>query len=413
MIASVWARLLAKALVDTLRNGAPANVVRYDDYAHFLAAFLADLAAGQAWRHWMYQEFRPLEDVPVGRAAALLLSPHPELLEPVAQRLQAQQQWEALVQRMGIADINLIWERGFGFTALPPMVSLDSLDGPLPYIPLERGGEIAFLRNRLRLFVALRARKQPPSLIAAATLSHHAALLQWFADQHPVRWLWSAFAEGEIKSTAAIAQLLAVSGKLAATLEDWLERVLPAAEGRRYLAEIVKATQPDTIIGGPSIRPQQIVSAFAGMSLLLPSLRALALREQLGATGIYHLLLDAAGPPARPLAWGDLGIMWFAGIEPDQVETARQTFAEDDIHPTTLAVLRHFAAGLRGFANSSPAYLAETFLNQPGYLVITDETVDVYLSQSPLAIILHMAGKTGEQGVIPWRDGRALAIHLP
>ncbi|MBI5960840.1 MAG: hypothetical protein HY866_19030, partial [Chloroflexi bacterium] len=176
MIASVWARLLAKAIVDTLQNGTPANVVRYDDYAHFLAAFLADLLVGQAWRRWMYEEFRPLEDVPVGRAAALLLSPHPELLVPVAQRLQIQQNWEALVLRMEAADISLIWDRGFGFTNLPMVVPLDTLDGLPPHIPLERGGETAFMRNRLRLFVALHTRRQPQSLTAAAALSHHAAL---------------------------------------------------------------------------------------------------------------------------------------------------------------------------------------------------------------------------------------------
>ncbi|MBI5957528.1 MAG: hypothetical protein HY866_02260, partial [Chloroflexi bacterium] len=282
-----------------------------------------------------------------------------------------------------------------------------------PHIPLERGGETAFMRNRLRLFVALHTRRQPQSLTAAAALSHHAALLQWFAEKHAARWLWNALAEGEIRSPAAIAPLLAELGKLAAPLEDWLEQVLPTSEGRRYLSEIVKATQPETTLSGPAIRPQQIVSAFAGLALLIPSLRALTLGEELGAAGIYQLMLDAAGSPLPPLAWGDLGIMWLAGIEPDQAESARQTQVKDDRHQTTLAVLHHFAAGLRGFANSSPAYLAENFFNQPGYLIITDKTVDVYLSRSPLAIILHMAGKTGEQGVIPWRNGRALTIHLP
>jgi hypothetical protein len=226
---------------------------------------------------------------------------------------------------------------------------------------------------------------------------------------------------------SAIAPLLAQFGPAASPLQAWLAQLLPTTDGRQYLSQLVKALHPSVATDGPAARPQQFSSAFAGLTLLLPALRDLALDEALGAAGIYQLLLDVVGSRWQPLAWGDPAIAWLAGVEPDQTEAARQAelawpdvdeatvaqAAASGCRPATWLVLRRFAAGLRGFAQSSPAYLVEQFFHQPGHLVVTDEAVEVYLSRSPLGIVLQMAGKTGEQGPLPWRNGRILTIHLP
>ena len=109
--------------------------MRYDDQAHFVAAFLADLLAGRAWSRWMYAEFRPLQGLPAGRIAALLLAPRPELLLPVARRLRAGQQWEALLRRLEPADLALIWDEGPGRAITP---HLPALEGCRPYRPASR-----------------------------------------------------------------------------------------------------------------------------------------------------------------------------------------------------------------------------------------------------------------------------------
>src|SRR5690606_11878064 len=79
----------------------------------------------------------------------------------------------------------------------------------------------------------------------------------------------------------------------------------------------------------------------------------------------------------------------------------------------TLLVVRHFARGLRGFAASSPGYLAAQFLDVPGRVERSDETLEVSLSRAPLGVVLRMAGYDGDRGPIPWLGNRRLVLHLP
>jgi hypothetical protein len=78
----------------------------------------------------------------------------------------------------------------------------------------------------------------------------------------------------------------------------------------------------------------------------------------------------------------------------------------------TLLALRRFAQGLRGFAESSPAYLAKQFINLPGHLEIDEERVVVHFSRAPLGIVLQMAGLDGDCGPIPWLGNRHLWNNL-
>lgn len=420
-IAAIWAELLARAVAGALRGGPSANVMRYDDQAHFVAAFLADLLAGRAWSRWMYAEFRPLQGLPAGRIAALLLAPRPELLLPVARRLLARQQWEALLRRLEPADLDLIWDEGPGRAITPHLPALEALP-PLPAgLPLEQG-EGSFARNRLRLFVALSAQGWPAP--EAAAVGELMARLQRVWQRRPAPWFWAALARGEIHGSAAIAPLLEGLADGAA-LAGWLAPLLPHESGRRYVARLVQALElaPDR----PVSRPWQFATPYAGLALLLPVLRELALVEQVGPAGLYQILLQAAGPAALPPPWSDGAVAWMAGLSPREAEAARDAVvdwpevapeiaaeaAALSIQPAALLVLRRFAAGLRGFATSSPAYLAEQIFNQPGHLLVTEETIDVHLARSPLGIVLHMAGRTGEQGAIPWLGGRRLTITLP
>jgi hypothetical protein len=369
----------------------------------------------------MYAEFRPLQGLPAGRIAALLIAPRPELLLPVAYRLQRQGQWEALLRRLEPADLALIWEQGPGREPLPSLLALETLP-PLPAGLVLELGEGAFLRNRLRLYVALSAQGLPPGEAAAA--GEHLARLHAFWQRQPAPWLWAALANGEIHDSAAIAPLL---DKLAdgASLREWLGQLLPRETGRRYLAQLARALElaPE----GPVSRPQQFSTRYAGLALLLPVLRELALHEQVGAAGLYQILLEAAGPAALPPVWSDNAVAWMAGLSPREAGDAHQEAvvwpgvapelaaeaASLALQPATLLVLRHFTQGLRGFAASSPAYMAGQFFNQPGRLLVSPEALEVHLDRSPLGIVLHMAGRTGEQGPIPWLGGRRLTITLP
>ncbi|MFN2283677.1 MAG: hypothetical protein ACK2UQ_04595, partial [Anaerolineae bacterium] len=148
----------------------------------------------------------------------------------------------------------------------------------------------------------------------------------------------------------------------------------------------------------------------------------------------YQLLLAAVGRDIQPLAWNDAGPAWLCGLTTREAERAREAditwpngaqwempdVNEADVQHLgatpcaafALLVLRRFAEGLHGFAESSPAYLAKQFINLPGRLVINEETVSVLFSRVPLGIVLQMSGLDGDCGPIPWLDNRHLWINL-
>ena len=163
-IAQRWGTALVAATTRALVRGSPAQVVRFDDHAHFVAAFLGDLMAGQAWSRWVYDEFAPLRGLPVGQIAAHLLAPRPALLIDVAQRLAREGRLEALLQQLDTADVRLIWEQGLGFGTLPDAPVRGSvldriLEALAGGVALEHG-EGALARNTLRLYLQASSRSR-------------------------------------------------------------------------------------------------------------------------------------------------------------------------------------------------------------------------------------------------------------
>ncbi len=446
-IAERWGRLLVQALTYTLLYGPPGQVMRYDNHAHFIASFLGDLLAGQAWSRWMYAEFAPLRDLPTGRVAAYLLGARPALLAPVAERLAQHNQLEPLIQQLQPEDVSLIWENGLGLGDLPAIADPGAIEDVLTVaqqVALESGERPAVARNTLRLYLAVLLARRRTLGLAAATVCYHLALLNAAATVLPAPAVWSALVAGEIATAGPLAAVLArLEGRLPAAAA-WLTTILTSAQGRAYLAQLVPVVMPTAsqVVQARTAqpRPEQVTTAFAGLAFLLPEVRELGLHEFLGPAGLYQLLLAAVGQAYRPLAWSDAGPLWLAGLPVSAAEKARtepvswpvpdqlsspQTAALNLKLPAEPApgsdpaaawaglLLRRFAAGLRGFADSSPAYLLKQFIHLPGRIQRTAETIEVWCSRAPLGIVLHMAGCAGDQGPMPWLDDRRLVIHLP
>ena len=70
-------------------------------------AFLLDLMAGQAWSRWMYDEFRPLQDLSTGQVSAYVLAARPALLPPVAERLARQGRLDDWLRELGPEDTQI------------------------------------------------------------------------------------------------------------------------------------------------------------------------------------------------------------------------------------------------------------------------------------------------------------------
>jgi hypothetical protein len=448
-IAAGWGRLLLVAVTHALLYGGASDVVRYDDHAHFVASFLADLLGGRAWSRWMYDEFSPLRGLLPGQVAAQLLAPRPELLLPVARRLQQDNELERLLQALRPADVELIWRRGLGFgppdaTWRPPAKLLRELLAAAAGAALETASG-GWQRNLLRLYLAVvMARPEFAGNTAVGGLVHHLVRVHQLWQQRPSPLLWAALAQQEIEAPEAVTAFLArLDGELAA-VRDWFRVALATPAGRAYLGQLAHAIVPAGASGdtGPAettARRQRMPTSFAGLAFLLPVMRDLELHEWLGAAGRYQLLLAALGRPHQPLAWGDAAVSWLAGLAPHEeermrtapvdwpgvaqwteagaiTEAAQEAAGHLGAPPgstVALLVLRRFAAGLRGFAGSSPAYLARQFINLPGRLHVDDESIHVYLDRAPLSVVLRMAGRDGEQGRVHWLGDRLLTIHLP
>ncbi|MCA9953100.1 MAG: hypothetical protein KC434_00155 [Anaerolineales bacterium] len=448
-VAHNWSRLLLHAVTRALLYGGPEDVIRYEDHAHFLAAFLGNLLNGTAWSRWMYEEFAPLHGLPVGQVTAQLLAPRPELLGPVAERLQRSGQLERLLQTLQPADVELIWQRGLDFRApdatwQPPADLLADVLQVMGAGAALESASGSWRRNLLRLYLAvIMEQPQLAANMAVAGIVHHLVRLHQLWQARPSPSLWTALAQQEIGALAALDAFLAGLADELATVRDWLQVMLTTPAGRAYLAQLTPIVVPPDVLADaePTTRLERrrLVTSFAGLAFLLPVMRNLGLHEELDAAGRYQLLLTVIGKARHPLAWGDTAVSWLAGLMPREEEQARtasvtwpdiaQWADSDELikvadqaadhmgalpgSAVSLLVLRHFATGVRGFAASSPGYLAQQFINLPGRLYIDEESIHVQVSRAPLSVVLRMAGRDGEQGVIPWLGNRLLVIHLP
>ncbi len=450
-IAQAWGQAMLRAVTSALVYGTPDTVMRYDDPAHLLAAFLADLVAGRAWTRWTYAEFAPLRDVSPGQAAALLLGGRPALLSPVARRLAGEGQLEALLRTMHAADVALLWERGLGFANLPAVPALtpnwERLQAVLSTgIPLERGADSdALARNTLRVYLAVIAAEQAlAGDVTVAATAYHIALLHAAWSALPAPPLWQALTAGEVEDPASLAPVLTRLDGTLPRAATWLAETLSTPAGRAHLSRLAPLALPEVkseAEPGRSAQPRVSVAAtaFAGLALLAPVLRDLGCAEQLDRAGRYQLLLAAVGRDYGPLALGDPAAAWLAGVPLTEAERAREEMVQwPDVAAWTreadrawfdagiasfagarpeaelaLLLLRRLAGRLRGFTESSANYLAQQFIRLPGHLRLADDALRVDLSRAPLGIVLQMAGLDGDRGPLPWLNNRRLEISLP
>lgn len=433
-----WAHLIAQAVVRAMLYGSQDEVVRYEDAGHFLAAFLGDLLVGQAWQKWEYNEYHALEGLSAGQAAAYLLSARPDLIEPVAARLDAAGQLDRLLSQMSAGEARLIWERGLGFAgtglALPASVDLPRLlslplQSRVHTLPMASGTPEMFERDRLRLYLCLTLDR--PDLTGsreAAAVAHALAMIQWLRRVRPVTRFWQVLASGAIDSPTALAPLLTGLSQDDTPLRDWLAGLLAEPEGLKRLAFLAQATDAELAGTNQVVAVAQVTyTLFAGLGLLLPVLRQMDLFEQVGNDGLYQLLLNAVPPDFRPLAWSDPAPAILAGIFASETEMARArpvvwpVFQPDgDVDPVekaflpvTQVALRRFTKGIRGFEQSSLGFIVTQFINQPGRVEISPTRIEIFLATAPLGVLLSTSGRTGEQGSIPWLNNRRLAIFLP
>jgi hypothetical protein len=430
-IAERWGNAITKAIQYKLLYGQPGEVVRFESAAHYLASFIEHVLSAQAWSRWLFESYHMLRDVPPGRAIAMTLSGRRDLLYPVLGLLQRRQILDRCIDVMTPTDVALLWTRGFGFNQLPDIPAESIQEAWLSDFltaPMETGQRGARARNSLRLYLA--AALQQRHLTGSI---HLAALARHVAWLHAIRVIsprfWTHLIADDLTSDA----LLALIPDDMTTARRWLRHILNSDDGRAYLQTI------EAHLGGAAqdtSKTTVLRTPFAGLGLLLPQIRQMGWWEHIGNAGIYQLLLAACGQTLAPLAWGDQAIPRLAGIDPQLTQRARETAIDWEALLATLderappddsayladtpaaaavnEIYRRFAAGIRGFQDSTLAYLSKQFVYLPGDVHLSDDArLDIYLNRAPLGILLRMSGRDGERGALPWLANRQLVIHLP
>jgi hypothetical protein len=77
-VSRTFTRQLGRALSDTLQDTDHNNVVRFSSPADYLARFLADLAAGDAWGRWYYESFFGLRMLPTSAVLRTVVCGRPD-----------------------------------------------------------------------------------------------------------------------------------------------------------------------------------------------------------------------------------------------------------------------------------------------------------------------------------------------
>jgi len=104
-IARAWSSTLAEAFFRRLAEAGPADVRRYHHQGAYLAAWLADHVSGRTDGRWEYAALRTLDDVPTGRAAALVLGRDRRWIAPAWVALADAHRLDAVVDAFHAADV--------------------------------------------------------------------------------------------------------------------------------------------------------------------------------------------------------------------------------------------------------------------------------------------------------------------
>gem|GEM_PF-5397950 len=441
------AQTLVKALAQALATGENDNLIRFRDRAAYLARFIGDCAAGDAWQRWYYKRFDGLRllsasaairtvllDEPrIGLAALLSLS-HESLLRILT--ALTSQDAQRLLQSWDTAD-------AMGATASFSATVSIALHAPYPARSIEH--------RSLWLYLAMAAHGTAcvPACHAVAVLTE---ALHDLPESERAAWI------GAFDPAQSLHEMMPV------TCRAWLCGVHAEARqnGLQQLAGNMSTPATDA---SPGIG----YTPFGGAFMLLTSLDAMALHEltrdwpgldvrdevhvsavQLmrwlllaHAQGAQRLRAFLADPAWRTLlgidayvstemiaAWlRKLGMRrrrgWLRGLPGEDAPSA----TVDDEHyflgsppgpwpprwHTALAtaaqhLLHRFARRIPGFATSHAHYLHSQFLDIGAQLEWRHEHLRIIFERPPLALLLNLAGLNRGQHELPWLTTPAMTF---
>jgi len=121
LIARTWAEHLALPIGRILLQGGESDsILHFETRAAYLARFILDLAAGQAWGKWYYDEFESLQSLSRSQALGEAFAREPEQAATVILRLASAQRLEDVLGAVTESDIQKIYQAVLGNAASAP-----------------------------------------------------------------------------------------------------------------------------------------------------------------------------------------------------------------------------------------------------------------------------------------------------
>ncbi|HWX65704.1 MAG TPA: hypothetical protein VNZ27_04665 [Rhodanobacter sp.] len=441
------AQALGKALAQALATGENDNLIRFRDHAAYLARFIGDCAAGDAWQRWYYARFDGLRllsasaairtvliSEPQAGLAALLSLPHESLLRILT--TLTTQDAQRLLQSW---DTEEAMDTTASFIATVSM----ALHAAYPARSIEH--------RSLWLYLAMAAHGTAcvPACCAVAALIE---ALHDLPESQRAAWI------GAFDPAQSLYDIMP------ATCRTWLCGV--QAEARQSGLQQLAGNMPTP---AADVSPGIGYTPFGGAFMLLTSLDAMALHEltrdwpsldvrdevQVSATQLMRWLLLAhaqgaqrmrlflADPAWRALlgidarvstemiaAWlGKLSMRRRRGWRRGLPSEDRPRAADDDerhflrsppgpwlprwhaaLATAAQHLLHRFACKIPGFAASRAHYLHSQFLDVGAQLEWQHEHLQVTFERPPLALLLNLAGLNRGQHELPWLTTPAMTF---
>jgi hypothetical protein len=425
-LARLWADRIGTALAATLQRSNEANIACFASHAEFAGAYLEHRFGVARHASFAFADFAPLAHVAPETAAAELLAARPEILVALARSGAGRGDPAWLARRLGPVLSARILDRVAPSPAVADAAAARLVRRLIAHAP-PGWSSLAGSASALALLLGGLAE---PSLDEAAALDTLAPLARAVAAAAHL----ASVAPGQIDlleaENADALEFLALSP--GQRREATFARTLFAGRAGRRVAAAVHSGlgtrrhwEPETSAQSGSrskrsaaARRPTLDSPFAGFALLLPTLRRLEIDTLLSPGQARALTFAALDPPDRiaPHAEALADLLLPLPIEPEPPPWPR-VVPDDPASDTATAWAAHllsaFADRLPGLHGSSASYLRRQFLHVSGMLELEPERLVVRLLRPPLAIVLTIAGMTGEQGPLPWRRERELMILMP
>jgi hypothetical protein len=421
-IAAAWSAAMARAVAGRLDTDAQ-GVAFFADRTAYLAAFLRDLAAGEAWSLWYYRAFDGLRALPIaaalrtailadagmGRAALLRLPPADaasvlNALSPLEARrvlTELAEKGECGVPSAGA--VTAAWQEGTGFALAPGRLALAFYLSMARQEPAAAGSAAGGLALALAV---LRGHVMAGAKDALAAI-----------QQADIAGLYRAAGHGDGERLAALLQLPAATrfvltdvGEAAPNADEAMPRYTPHG-GLFLLLPHLPLLQADAFADQPDGAPH------AAQLLRLLILGACAGEDAIVAVFLDPLWRDLFGIPPRFLL---AGLKAWSGTAPNDAmralemppDTIRDVLdvplvsAVGPLSPVLMAaakrVLDAFSQRLPGFGGSSPVYIRRNFLSCTASARFMPDGVQATLSRPPLHLVLSLAGMTRIRFDAPW-----------